>query len=204
MSISPMTRAARAEETTTRLVAVARRAFATQGYAAVSLDALAAEAGVTRGALHHHFTNKAGLFEVVLRQIDREMAAEIDAGCAGEGDHWTAFRASFHTYLDIATRPDRARILFQDGPAVLGAKAFDILIDSGLAETMDWLRMLIAEGRVNAPDAAALAHLLNGATLNLAFWVAGAPAGEDRSAIAHVTLARMFDGFGPAVLSAQP
>jgi AcrR family transcriptional regulator len=190
-------RAARARETTARLIAVARRAFAAQGYAAVSLDALAAEAGVTRGALHHHFTNKAGLFEAVLRQIDAEMAAEIDAHCAGKTDHWAAFRASFHCYLDIATRPDRARILFQDGPAVLGSKAYDILVDSGLSETMEWLHMLIADGRVRAPDAAALAHLLNGATLNLAFWVAGAPEGEDRANVAHATLARLFDGFGP-------
>jgi AcrR family transcriptional regulator len=194
MSIS---RAARSTETTARLIAVARKAFAAQGYGAVSLDALAAEAGVTRGALHHHFTNKAGLFEAVLRQIDTEMAAEIEARCGGEADHWTAFRNSFHCYLDIATSPDHARILFQDGPAVLGTKAFDILVDSGLSDTMDWLRMLIADGRVTAPDAEALAHLLNGATLNLAFWVAGAPSGEDRAAVAHATLSRLFDGFGP-------
>ena len=197
MSTSPTTRAARAEETTARLIATARRAFAAHGYGAVSLDALAAEAGVTRGALHHHFTNKAGLFEAVLRDIDSEIGAQIDAKCSTQPDHWIAFRQSFHTYLDIATRPDHARILFQDAPAVLGAKAFDILADSGLAETMDRLRMLIADGRVRAPDAAALAHLLNGATLNLAFWVAEAALAENRAVLAHATLARMFDGFGP-------
>ena len=192
------TRAARAEDTAARLIAVARRAFAAQGYGAVSLDALAAEAGVTRGALHHHFTNKAGLFEAVLRQIDAEMAAEIDAELCGITDPWTAFRQGFHRYLDIATRPDRARILFQDAPAVLGNTAFDILIDSGLADTMDRLRELMAEGRVRAPDAEPLAHLLHGATYNLAFWMTGAPGQQDRGPVAHATLARLFDGFGPA------
>ncbi len=184
--------------TTENLISVARTAFAEQGFSAVSLDAVASEAGVTRGALHHHFTNKAGLFEAVFRQVDAELTAEVTAVADQFAEHWAGFRAAFHAYLDLAQQPHRRRILFQDGPAVLGAKAYDIIIDSGLADIIATLRNLVDSGRITAPDPVALAHLVNGGTVTLAFWVAEAKPGEDRATPAHATLSRMFDAFGPA------
>lgn len=194
MSTDRKTRAEAAQETTDRLITVAHRAFAEKGFAEVSLDALAAEAGVTRGALHHHFTNKAGLFEAVLRRIDAEIATEMDRVWAAEPDHWKGFRACFHAFLDTALHPDRRRILFQDAPAVLGIKSVDILMESGLGETVGDLRGFIAEGRIRGPDAEALGHLLHGAILTLAFWVAEGPPSGDRRARAHAALAALFDG----------
>jgi AcrR family transcriptional regulator len=178
-------RATMIAETTARLLAVARTAFADQGFAAVSLDALAAQAGMTRGAVHHHFGNKAGLFEAVFRAIDAEIGDELDAVWDTETDPWAAFRACFHAYLDAVVRPDRCRILFEDGPAVLGNRAFEILIDSGLADVIAILDGLIAAGRLTTDEAEALAHALNGATVNLSFWLA---------ARAHATLDALFDG----------
>ena len=194
MSNARKTRAEAAQETTDRLIAVAHRAFAERGFAEVSLDALAAEAGVTRGALHHHFGNKAGLFEAVLRRIDAEIAAEMQAEWESAPDAWASFRACFHIYLDAVLRPDRCRILFQDAPAVLGLKSVDILMESGFGEMVEDLRQLIAAGRIRAPDAEALGHLLNGATINLAFWAAEGDAAENRPLRAHAALTALFDG----------
>ncbi len=193
MSNTPTPRAQTARATTERLIAVAHRSFADHGFAAVSLDALAAEAGVTRGALHHHFGNKAGLFEAVLRRIDAEIGAEMQAAWQTTPDAWEGFLACFHVYLDGGLRPDRRRILFQDAPAVLGMKAVDILMASGLGEMLADLQGFIDSGRIHAPDAEALAHLLNGATINLAFWAAEGEAGEGRRERAHATLAALFD-----------
>jgi AcrR family transcriptional regulator len=184
-------RATMIAETTARLLAVARTAFADQGFAAVSLDALAAQAGMTRGAVHHHFGNKAGLFEAVFRAIDAEIGDELDAVWDTETDPWAAFRACFHAYLDAVVRSDRCRILFEDGPAVLGNRAFEILIDSGLADVIAILDGLIAAGRLTTDEAEALAHALNGATVNLSFWLAADPT---RHARAHATLDALFDG----------
>lgn len=194
MSTNRKTRAEAAQETTDRLITVARQAFAERGFAEVSLDALSAEAGVTRGALHHHFTNKAGLFEAVLRRIDAEIAAEMQAVWDATPDPWDGFRACFHVYLNAVLRPDRCRILFQDAPAVLGMKSVDILMESGFGEMVADLEDLIAARRIRAPDAEALGHLLNGATINLAFWSAEGSPTEDRQARAHATLAALFDG----------
>lgn len=184
-----------AQDTTTRLIAVARVSFATVGFNATSLDGLAEQAGVTRGAVHHHFTNKAGLFEAVLRQIDAELGVEIQLIWDAEPDHWLAFRRCFHAYLDAILRPDRKRIMFLDAPAVLGLKGLDILMESGFGVIVEELRSMIADRRVVAVDPVAMAHLINGATVNLAFWVAEAAVGEDRVTPAHATLAAMFDGF---------
>ncbi len=194
MSTDRKTRAEAALDTTERLIAVAQRAFADRGFGEVSLEALAAEAGVTRGALHHHFTNKAGLFEAVLRRIDQQVAAEMIPVWEAEPDHWQGFRTCFHVYLDAVLQPDRRRILFQDAPAVLGMKTMDILMDSGFGETMADLAGFIAEGRVRGPDAEALAHLINGSIVALSFWAAEGSDADQRRDRAHAALAALFDG----------
>lgn len=183
-----------AQDTTERLLAVARRAFAEEGFAATSLDALAAEAGMTRGAVHHHFGNKTGLFEAVLRRLDAEITAVLDAEWAAEPDPWLAFRLWYDRYLDEALHPSRRRILFQDATAVLGIKAVDILIDGGIADLVAELTRLIRLGRVRPVDPEATAHLLNGAITNLAFWAAEGAAPEQRVSRAKRTLALILDG----------
>lgn len=198
MSTDRKTRAETAADTAARLVATATAAFASQGFASVSLDQLAADAGVTRGALHHHFGNKAGLFEAVLRGVVGQLGDRLDAtweaALARGVDRWMAFRRCFHVYLDEALRPDRRRILFLDAPAVLGVKAFDIVMDHGFGLMVEDLRGLVDTGQIAAADPVALAHLMNGAVVNLAFWAAEAGPGEDRLSRAHAALAVMFDG----------
>jgi AcrR family transcriptional regulator len=200
MSTARKTRAETAQETADRLLAVAAQAFMRDGAAGVSLDALAAEAGLTRGALHHHFTNKAGLFEAVLRRLVGELGARLDAAwetdrAAGLG-RWPAFRRWFHNYLDAVIEPGLRRILLLEAPAVLGVKGIDILMDEGFGAMVEDLRRLIAAGRLPALDPVALGHLINGAVVNLAYWAAEAPPGEDRAAAAHAALAAMLDGLG--------
>lgn len=194
MSTDRPTRAETALATTDRLLRVAHAAFAERGFAAVSLEMIAAEAGVTRGALHHHFTNKAGLLEAVLRRIDAEIGAELEPVYAAEADDWAGFRAAYHAYLDAVLQPARLRILFQDAPSVLGMRSVDILMESGLAEVCGLLQALAASGRIRATDAEALALVLNSTALTLAFWVAEAPGELPRRARAHATLAALFDG----------
>lgn len=193
----PLPRAEAAEQTSARLIATARQSFATQGFAQVSLDALAAVAGVTRGALHHHFTNKAGLFEAVLRAVNAEIMAELDLIYDAEPDRWLALRACFHAYLDLALRPDRCRILFRDAPSVLGSRAMEILMASGYAEIVADLRALIATGRVRDLHPDAIAHGLNGAVMAQVLWLMESDeVDQTKRAAAHAALDAVFDGFG--------
>ncbi len=183
-----------AEETAARLVEIARKSFTDNGFVDTSLDALAAEAGLTRGALHHHFGNKTGLFEAVLRRVDAEIEAVLEAERAGIADPWEAFRRCFIRYLDLALDPSRRRILFDEAHAVLGARADEILMDDWVAEGVADLKRMMAEGRIVPVDAEALAHLLNGAVMNLACWAAQATPDEDRLGRARATLDRLMAG----------
>jgi AcrR family transcriptional regulator len=194
MSTDRRSRAEQAHETTERILAVAREVFTTQGVAQASLDAISMQAGVTRGALHHHFTNKAGLFEAVLRRMDAEIGEELDAAWDPAVPSWTAWRACFHQYLDAVLRPDRLRLFFLEGPAILGARAFDLLLTSGLSDVVEGLSDPEVQLELTVQDAEAMAITLNGAALNLAFWVAEAPEDAGRRVRAHRMLDALFDG----------
>ena len=66
------------EENRGKLIAAGRRAFASEGFAAASMDELTASVGLTRGALYHHFRDKRDLFEAVVEEVSRGIATTID------------------------------------------------------------------------------------------------------------------------------
>ena len=74
------TQAERSEATRDALIAAARRLFAERGYDGVGTEEIVRAAGVTRGALYHHFGGKRELFEAVYEQIEAELAERIAAG----------------------------------------------------------------------------------------------------------------------------
>jgi AcrR family transcriptional regulator len=187
-------RAALSAETAERLLAAARRAFARDGYAAASMDALCAEAGLTRGALYHHFGGKDGLLEAVVRQIDAEIGARLDAEFDSIADPWNAFRACCATWLRLALEPETRRILLQDAPAVLGQRLREIDEASSIRPMADSLRMLMAQGRVRDSDPEALARLLNGAMIDAALWIAGHPDPQSAMTRASAALDVLLDG----------
>jgi hypothetical protein len=77
----------------------------------------------------------------------------------------------------------------------MGARAMDILMESGFSIVVEELAMLIAAGRLRPLDPVATAHLLNGAVMAQALWLAGSDGGtEAQRAAAHAALAATFDG----------
>lgn len=169
------TRAEKVEGTRARLIAAARRAFATHGYAAASMDDLTAEAGLTRGALYHNFGDKKGLLQAVIDQIDAEMLARMRA--AGQGaSAWDAFVEEGVAYVEMALEPEIQRIMLLDGPSVLGDPSRWPNQTTCLRTTTQTIQALIDDGVVKPVDAEAAARLVNGAALNAALWIAAADA----------------------------
>lgn len=113
-------RAEMIEETRGKLLATARESFRRAGYAGTSMDDLTAAAGLTRGALYHHFGDKQGLLAAVAAQIDAEMEARLQAISRDAPDAWTALRERCRAYLEMAADPEIRRIVLQDARAVLG------------------------------------------------------------------------------------
>ena len=114
------TQAERTEATVSALVDAARELFARDGYAETSLDAVAAKARVTKGAVYHHFQGKPQLFEAVFsREVDR-LCAAMPAVYASKRDPWDAFEACCRAFLEECLEPGLQRIMLLDALAAVG------------------------------------------------------------------------------------
>ncbi|MBP1843700.1 AcrR family transcriptional regulator [Rhizobium petrolearium] len=167
-------------ETKGKLIAAARRAFATRGYAEASMDDFTAEAGLTRGALYHHFGDKKGLFQAVIAEIDAEMSDRLCAISSKAQTAWQGFVDENIAYIEMALEPEIQRIMLLDGPAVLGDPSSWPNQNACIRTMTASIQKLMDEGTIRDVDAEATARLVNGATLSAALWIASA---EDPQAV---------------------
>lgn len=161
-------------ETRAKLIAAARHAFATQGYAEASMDDFTAQAGLTRGALYHHFGDKKGLMQAVISEIDAEMSDRLCAISSKAETAWQGFVDENIAYIQMALEPEIRRIMLLDGPAVLGDPSNWPNQNACIRSMTASVQKLIDEGTIRDVDAEATARLVNGATLSAALWIAGA------------------------------
>jgi AcrR family transcriptional regulator len=171
------TQAERSKSTRAALVGAARRLFAERGFAGVGTEEIVRAAGVTRGALYHHFEDKRGLFEAVYVQIEAELAEQIAAGAlaASAESPLEAMRAGAEMFLQACTEPEAQRIVLLDGPSVLGWDRWrEIAAEHGLGLIEASLRAAIDAGAIAEQPVAPLAHVLMGALDEAAMLVARA------------------------------
>ena len=161
-------------ETRAKLIAVARRAFGTVGYAEASMDDFTREAGLTRGALYHHFGDKKGLLEAVVREIDGEMTNRLCKVNSTAPTHWQGFVDENVAYLEMALEPEIQRIMFRDAPAVLGDITLWPSTSGCVAQLSQSLDQLKADGEIIDIDTEVAARLINGASSHAALWIANA------------------------------
>ncbi len=115
----------RTETTRAALMAAARRLFVERGYAETATPDIAAAAGMTRGALYHHFADKQALFRAVVEQEAASVAAEIEAAAPSAPSAAKGLMVGGDAYFDAMQKAGRTRLLLLDGPAVLGRAAMD-------------------------------------------------------------------------------
>lgn len=123
MQGKPITRrsnAARTAETTEKFVAIARALFAANGYANTSTPEIVRAAGVTRGALYHHFGDKQGLFRAVIEHEASLVAQDINLNSIDSKTARQALLDGALAYFDAMAVEGRAELLLIEGPAVLG------------------------------------------------------------------------------------
>jgi AcrR family transcriptional regulator len=186
------TQAERSEATRAALVDAARALFAARGYAGVGTEEIVRAAGVTRGALYHHFDGKRELFEAVYEQIEAELAERIASGAlaAGAEAPLEAMRAGAEMFLAACTEPEVQQIALLDGPSVLGWDRWrEIGAEHGLGLIEATLQAAIEAGAIAAQPVKPLAHVLMGALDEAAMLVARA---ED-SEVARAEVGRTID-----------
>jgi len=159
-------------------VTAARELFVAQGYAATATEEIVARAGVTRGALYHHFRDKAALFRAVMDEVAGEVAAELvtrelarDPGrpCGA----WEQLRQGLQTYLDVCIHSDFQRIVLIDGPTALGHEVWGELIERhGHSLLAEWLRKAVDEGQIPALPITALTRLIGSLISEASLYIA--------------------------------
>ncbi|EYR81308.1 TetR/AcrR family transcriptional regulator [Shinella sp. 838] len=168
-------------ETRAKLIAAGRQAFGTVGYAAASMDDFTAGAGLTRGALYHHFGDKKGLLQAVVQQVDAEMSVRLNRISAEAPNRWQGFVEECVAYIEMALEPEIQRIMFRDGPAVLGDISQWPTNNGCIAALSRSIERLKADRVMADIDTEAAARLINGASSHAALWIAKSDDPEETS-----------------------
>lgn len=165
----------RTAETRAALIAAARAAFTRDGYAATGTPEIVATAGVTRGALYHHFADKAALFEAVVEAELMAIAAEIEASAIDIADPIEALIEGGVAFLVAMEAPGRQRLLLLDAPAVLPRATLDRLdTATGAATLRAGLHYARSRGALPDIHIDAIADLLSAAYDRAALAIASA------------------------------
>jgi AcrR family transcriptional regulator len=191
------TQAERSESTRAGLIEAARHLFAERGFASVGTEEIVRAAGVTRGALYHHFKGKRELFEAVYEQLEVELAERIAAGAlaANASSPLEAMRAGADMFLAACTEPDVQQIALLDGPSVLGWDRWrEIAADHGLGLIEASLQAAIDAGGIADQPVRPLAHVLMGALDEAAMLVARAEDPESARVEVGHALELLLDG----------
>lgn len=94
-----------------RILEVATRLFAQQGFAATSVREITQAAGVTNPTLYYHFKSKAGLFQAILTESIAAVEHQIEDVMEGRQDFHAALVEIVRLYYSAACQnPDLCRM----------------------------------------------------------------------------------------------
>jgi AcrR family transcriptional regulator len=169
------TQAERSSATRRALLDAGRELFAARGFAGAGQEEIVERAGVTRGALAHHFGTKQGLFRAVVEAVEVELTEHIATAAMRGDDPVAVLRLGCLAFLDAALDPAVRRIVLLDAPAVLGWQAWrEIDTTYGLGLVAEVLEHCMEAGLVAPRPVQPLAHILLAALNEAAMLVANA------------------------------
>lgn len=166
-----------------RLIAHSRRLFTERGFAEVSVDEIAAAAGLTKGAVYYQFKDKTDLFRAACEAMLVEVGHAVDQATMGVTEHAVdEIVTGGDKWLDVYESSEMRRMLLIDGPAVLGVQAWMTLQEPvGVGLIAHALGHLVEAEMLPAGDVPALAHLLFGAFVQGALRIAASAEPEQTS-----------------------
>lgn len=167
--------------TRAELVRVAGRLFADRGYANTPLDEIAKRAGLTKGALYHHFRGKRALFDAVVgelleREIQRIAVESRRMTAHTQENSWERLVAIADLFLDGFRDPQLRRVVWLDAPAVLGQERWQAVVSAPILAQLRWIAAVFARrGVVEERFQQPVAQLLFGAVHEAGMAIAHAP-----------------------------
>jgi AcrR family transcriptional regulator len=190
---SPRSNQDRTEKTRAALLSAARGLFIEKGYAETSTPEIVAAAGITRGALYHHFQDKRDLFRAVVAEEASSVAAAIEGRASASMQPIEALIAGSVAYLEAMHAPGRTRLLLIEAPAVLGMAEIQALDEANAARTLrEGLEAAFSQaGRDPGLPLAALTDLLSAAFDRAALAIDAGGSAADYSAAISVLIRRL-------------
>jgi AcrR family transcriptional regulator len=192
------TKAGQSRATIERLILAATEEFSRRGYANASTETIVRKAGVTRGALYHHFTGKKGLFYAVFRAAQRDIGMRIEARADAADDPWGQLVAGCRAFLQACTEPALQQIVVIDAPAVLDWNAYrdadENMPGSGFSLLKEGLQELMDLKVIKPLSRESVAHMLSGAMDEAAVWIARCDDHECALAQAQQALESLLGG----------
>jgi AcrR family transcriptional regulator len=191
------TQAERTEATREALIAAARGLFTERGYENVGTEEIVRAAGVTRGALYHHFGDKASLLDAVYARIEAESTERVARVVLGSELHspLDAMKAGIEAFLEECAQPELRQIALHDAPAVLGWERWrEIGAANGLGLIEASLTAAIEAGEIRDVPVKPTAHLLMGALDEAAMLLARDERPEARAEVTDV-LVTLLESF---------
>jgi AcrR family transcriptional regulator len=199
MNVNPSPRrrsqAERRGATREALIVAARKLFTERGYEQVGTEEIVRTAGVTRGALYHHYGDKASLLEAVYNRIEAESTERVARIVLGSDLHspLAAMKAGIEAFLQECEKPELRQVALHDAPAVLGWERWrQIGAANGLGLIEASLAAAIEAGELRPVPVKATAHLLMGALDEAAMLLARDDRPEARIEVTEV-LAALLD-----------
>jgi AcrR family transcriptional regulator len=178
------TQGERRASTRAALIAAGRELFARKGFAGAGREEIVERAGVTRGAMYHHFESKEALFQAVYETVEQEVLNRVVQAAGAASDPKEMLRLGSLAYLDVAAAEEVRRICLLDAPAVLDPDVRRGLSEQhGLGVIRASLRECMDAGLIREQPVDTLAHLYMAALLEAATLVAE---GRDRDEVGAV------------------
>jgi len=184
----------RREATIASILKVARHAFGKRGFAATTIESIADDCGIAKGAVYHHFASKEALFTAVMEAVQVDVArAPIPPRDARLTDPLDQIAAGVLRYLIATSEPEIRRILLIDGPAVVGWQKWRE-IDARIFAAAARPAFERAVGGANALQVDAMVHLVMGAVTEAALVCATSPRPKAHARAFVAALRAMLEG----------
>ena len=188
-------KAEQSEATRNALIEAARGLFSERGYAGVSTEEIVQAAGVTRGALYHHFRDKQDLFTEVVERLEQELLERVATAAMDEPDPWKQQIVAVGAFLDGCLDPAVQRVILIDAPSVLGLAAWrEIEARYGLALVRTGLQSMVDAGLIEDQPLEPLSHMLLGAMAEAGLLIAHADDAEAARREVGESLVRLLAG----------
>jgi AcrR family transcriptional regulator len=189
------TQVERSASTREAIIAAATRLFAERGFANTGIDEIARTAGVSKGALYHHYPDKVDVLAAAYEDIETRLVEHLGRVVSRASDPFDALRVGAHAFLDACLDPTVRRIALVEAPAGLGWERWrEIDARHGFGLLQIGLQAAADAGLIDSEHLTERAHVLLAALIEASLLLGHSDAPEQARVSAGAVVDELLDG----------